>query len=81
MPDIIAQAFKDALYFVNLVADLPTTHKQTPEQTGSSQPITHRRRYQAGLNRASSARLCATTEDHTNDLKCISPFQVQRVSP
>ena len=41
MPDIIAQAFKDALYFVNLVADLPTIHKQTPEQPGSSQPIPH----------------------------------------
>ena len=41
MPNIIAQAFKDALYFVNLVADLPTIHKQTPEQPGSSQPIPH----------------------------------------
>ena len=36
---------------------------------------------QAGFNRASSARLCATTDDHTNDLKWSSPFQVQRVSP
>jgi len=81
MPDIIAHAFKDALYFANIAAVLLTAHKRNPEQPGSSQPIKHCRRYQAGFNRASSARLCATTEDHTNDLKWTRPFQVQRVSP
>ena len=36
---------------------------------------------QAGFSRASIARLCATTEDHTKDLKCVSPFQLQRANP
>jgi len=69
MPDIIAQALEDVHYFSNIAADLPTACRRYPEQPGSSQPIKYYRRYQAGFSRASSTRLCATTEDHTNDLK------------
>jgi len=41
MPDTIAHAFKDAHYFTNIAADLPTARIRNPEQPGSSQPITH----------------------------------------
>jgi len=37
--------------------------------------------FQAGFNRASIIKLCATTEDQTNDLKWARPFQVQRANP
>jgi len=37
--------------------------------------------FQTGFNRASNAKLCATTDDHTNDLKWVSPFHVQRANP
>jgi hypothetical protein len=42
MPDIIAHAFKDALYFPKIAAELPAARRRNPEQPGSSQPITHR---------------------------------------
>jgi hypothetical protein len=38
-------------------------------------------RYRAASRRENTARLCATTADHTYDLTCSSPFQVQRDRP
>lgn len=37
--------------------------------------------FQAGFSRASNIKLCATTDDQTNDLKWARPFQVQRANP